>query len=106
MVGPYRGEDTGGLFVCGVGITVGGYTNGWDRGRGPQIFPEYAPLGTTVSGVERPDCSAVVISSAQEGILVGWGGCCDVATTACAVEKSGVAVVPEYFLVAATLVMS
>ena len=46
-------------------------------------------MGTTVSGVERPDCSAVATSSAQEGMLVGCGGGCDVETAVCAVEKSG-----------------
>ena len=61
------------VCVCGVGITGGGYTSGWDRGRGPRILPEYAQLGTTVSGVERPDCSAVATSLAQEGIFVWWG---------------------------------
>ena len=78
MVGPYRGEGTRGRFERGVGITGGSYTSGWDRGQDPRILFEYAHLGTTVSGVERPDCSAVATSSAQEEILVGGGGSCDV----------------------------
>ena len=90
MVGACRNEYTGGRCACGVGITGGGHTSAWDRGRGPPILPEYAQLGTIFSVVERPDCSAVASSSAQKGILVGWGGGCVVATTACAAEKSGV----------------
>ena len=50
---------------------------------------EYAQLGTTVSGVKQPDCSAVATSSAQERILAGWGDDCDVNTAVCALEKSG-----------------
>ena len=74
--------------VCCVGTTAGGQTSGFDRDRGPRILPEYAQFGTTVSGVEWPDCSVVATSSAQEGILVGWGGGCD-ETTVCVVEKRG-----------------
>ena len=43
MVGPYRGEDTGGRCGCGVGMTGGGYTSGCERGRDPRILPEYLP---------------------------------------------------------------
>ena len=75
--------------VCGVGITGGGQTSGFDRGRAPRILPEYAQLVTTVSGVEQPDGFAVATSSAQEGMLAGWGGGCDADTAVCAVEKSG-----------------
>ena len=89
MVGPYCGEGTRERWEWGVGITGGGYTSGCDRGPDPRILPEYAQLGTTVSGVERPDCFAVATSSAQEGILRGWGGGCDVDTAVCRVQKSG-----------------
>ena len=81
-MGPYLGEDTGGCCWCGVGITGGGYTIGCDCGREPRILPEYARLGTTVSGVECPDCST---SSAQDVNWVDLGGCCGV----CSVVTAG-----------------
>ena len=77
-VGPYRGEGTCGRCGKGVGITGGRYTSDWDRGRDPRILQEHAQFGTAVLGVERPDCSAIATSSAQEGILASWGGGCDV----------------------------
>ena len=52
-------------------MNVGGYTSGCDRDRDPRIRPESAHFGTTVSGVERPDFSAVATSSDQEGIVEG-----------------------------------
>ena len=100
---PYRVEGTCGRCVCGVAITDGAYTIGCDRGRDPRILPEYAQLGMTVSCMDRPDCST---SSAQEGILVDWGGGCEVDTAVCAVEKIGVAVVPEGCPVGVALVTS
>ena len=77
MVGPYRGEGARGRCVEGVGITGGGYTKGWERVRDPRIIPKYAQIEITVSSVERPDCSAIATSSAQEEIPVGWVGGCD-----------------------------
>ena len=77
MVGPYGGEGKRGRCGAGVGITGGGYTSGWECGRDPRSLPEYAHFGITVSVVERPDCSAIATSSAQEEILAGWGGGCD-----------------------------
>ena len=62
MVGPYRGKGTRDRCLEGVGITGGGYTSGWERGRDPGILPEYAQFGTTVSGVEQSDCSAIATS--------------------------------------------
>ena len=71
-----------------MGITGAGYTSGWDCGRDPRIVPEHAQFGTTESGVERPDCSAIATSSAQEEILVGWGGGCDVGIDVWVVVRS------------------
>ena len=73
MVGPYHDGGACGRCLEGVGITGGGYTHVWERGRDPRILPEYGLFGLTVSGVERPDCSAIATSSAEEEILVGWG---------------------------------
>ena len=83
MVGPYRDEGARGRCVEGVGMNGGGYTSGWERVRGPRILPEYAQLGTTVSGVEWPDCSARATSSAQEELLVVGSAGCDVCVTVC-----------------------
>ena len=88
MVGRYR-TITRGRCVEGVGLAGGGYTSGWERCRDPLTFPEYASFGTTVSGVERPDCSAIANSSAQEVIFVGWGGGCDMGI-------AGLVVVPNF----------
>ena len=47
MVGPYRGEVKCGRCEERAGITGGGYTSGWDRGRDPRIPPECDQFGTT-----------------------------------------------------------
>ena len=77
MVRPYRSEGTRGRCEWGVGITGGGYTSGCDRSRDPRILPEDVQLGTNISGVELPDCSAVATSLAQEEMLVGGDGDCE-----------------------------
>ena len=52
MIGRYSGGGTSGRSGEGVGITGGGYTSGWERGRDPRILHEYAQFGITVSGVD------------------------------------------------------
>ena len=84
MVGSYRDDGARGRCVKGVRMTGGGYISDREPGRGPRILPEYAQLGTTLSGVEWLDCSARATSSAQEGILV----VCDVCVTACWVDPN------------------
>ena len=83
MVGPYRVEGARGRCVEGVGVTGGGYTSGWERGRGPRTLPKYALFGTTVSVVEWTDCSMRATSLAREDILVVWSGGCDACFTVC-----------------------
>ena len=70
MVGQYCDEDARDCCVEGVGMTGGGYSSVWERGRGSRILPEHATFGATVSGAEWSDCSAGATSSAQEEILV------------------------------------
>ena len=77
-MGPYRDDGTSGHCVERVGINGAGYTSSCDRGPDSQILSEFAQLGTTVSGVERPICSAVATSSTQEETFGGWGGGCDI----------------------------